>query len=142
MAKRLYRSRNNRVIAGVCGGISEYFQIDPVLIRLIFIITGVFGAGVLVYFIAMVIMPREDEVNRQGYNPDQNEWGGSNYNKQPEEEQYSNGNHTDRSKLVIGVGLILFGCIFLFKQVFPWFHFDFFWPALVIAIGLFFIFKK
>lgn len=54
--KRLYRSRENRVL---CGGIAEYFNVDPVLIRLgmvLFICASV-GTGLLAYFIASVIMP-------------------------------------------------------------------------------------
>lgn len=58
--KRLYRSKKNRVIAGVCGGIAEYFNIDPTLIRLLwilFIFAG--GSGILAYIIAWIIIPLE-----------------------------------------------------------------------------------
>ena len=59
-AKRLYRSKRNRIIAGVCGGIGEYFNVDPVLIRLIWVIltliTGVV-LGIVAYLIAWLIMP-------------------------------------------------------------------------------------
>lgn len=58
--KRLYRSKKNRIIAGVCGGIGEYFNIDPTLIRLlwiIFIFLG--GSGILVYIVAWIIIPQE-----------------------------------------------------------------------------------
>jgi phage shock protein PspC (stress-responsive transcriptional regulator) len=60
MKKRLYRSEKNKIIAGVCGGIGEYFDIDPTLIRLIWIIITVFTAvipGIVIYLIAMLIMP-------------------------------------------------------------------------------------
>ena len=56
--KKLYRSKKNRVIAGVCGGIGEYFNIDPTLIRLIwilFVFAG--GSGILAYIIAWLIIP-------------------------------------------------------------------------------------
>jgi phage shock protein PspC (stress-responsive transcriptional regulator) len=56
--KRLYRSKKNRVIAGVCGGIGEYFNIDPTLIRLLwilFVFAG--GSGILAYIIAWIIIP-------------------------------------------------------------------------------------
>ena len=55
--KRLYRSRNNRVLAGVCGGIGEYFNIDPVLIRVLAIV--ILGFGWLAYLIAAIIIPIE-----------------------------------------------------------------------------------
>ena len=60
MAKRLYRSRTDRKIAGVCGGIAEYFDIDPTLVRLawvIFCMAG--GSGVLGYIIAALVMPED-----------------------------------------------------------------------------------
>lgn len=57
--KRLYRSKVNRMICGVCGGIAEYFNIDPTLVRLGWVMVTVcsFGSAVLAYFIAAVIMP-------------------------------------------------------------------------------------
>ncbi len=56
--KRLYRSNDNRLIAGVCGGIGEYFDIDPVIIRLLsLLLVAVGGAGVFAYIIAWVVIP-------------------------------------------------------------------------------------
>jgi phage shock protein C len=55
--KRLLRSNTNRVIGGVCGGIGEYFTIDPVLARVIFVLTAIFGAGFIVYIILWIMMP-------------------------------------------------------------------------------------
>jgi len=55
--KRLLRSNTNRVIGGVCGGIGEYFTIDPVIARIIFVLTAIFGAGFLVYIILWIMMP-------------------------------------------------------------------------------------
>ena len=56
--KRLYRSKKNRVIAGVCGGIGVYFDVDPVFIRLLWVLF-VFGMGfgVLAYLIAWLVVP-------------------------------------------------------------------------------------
>ncbi|MBC5714822.1 PspC domain-containing protein [Roseburia sp. BX1005] len=58
--KRLYKSSTNRVLCGVCGGIGEYFNIDPTIIRLIFVlfIFGV-GSGLLAYIVAAIIMPEQ-----------------------------------------------------------------------------------
>ena len=55
--KRLYRSNKNKMICGVCGGISEYINIDPTVVRLLCVLFGFTGAGVLVYLIAAIIMP-------------------------------------------------------------------------------------
>ncbi len=57
--KRLYRSRMDRKICGVCGGVGEYFAIDPTLIRLLFVIFGLTGAGILAYIIAAIIIPEQ-----------------------------------------------------------------------------------
>ncbi len=58
--KRLYRSKTNKMIAGICGGIGEYFDIDPTLVRIIYVIVSVFSIafpGILVYLILWVIIP-------------------------------------------------------------------------------------
>ena len=56
--KRLYKSSENRMLCGVCGGIAEYFNIDPTLVRLVWVLITCFGgAGILAYIIATVIIP-------------------------------------------------------------------------------------
>ncbi|NTV24318.1 MAG: PspC domain-containing protein [Nanoarchaeota archaeon] len=58
--KRLYRSRKERMLFGVCGGIAEYFNVDPTIVRLLwvlFILAG--GTGILAYIIAAVIVPEK-----------------------------------------------------------------------------------
>lgn len=58
MKKQLRRSTENKVIAGVCGGIAEYFDIDPTLIRLAWVLfCALGGSGVLAYIIAAIIIP-------------------------------------------------------------------------------------
>ena len=60
MEKRLYKSNNNKMIDGVCGGIAEYFDIDPTLVRLGWVAFGLLGGcGILAYIAAMVIIPRK-----------------------------------------------------------------------------------
>ncbi|MGD9093625.1 MAG: PspC domain-containing protein [Anaerolineales bacterium] len=56
--KRLYRSETDRWLLGVCGGIAEYFNLDPIIIRILFIIFAmVFGGGILLYLILWLIIP-------------------------------------------------------------------------------------
>jgi phage shock protein PspC (stress-responsive transcriptional regulator) len=57
MQKKLYRIENGKVIAGVCGGLAEYLNIDATVIRLIWALVGLSGAGILAYFIAALIIP-------------------------------------------------------------------------------------
>lgn len=63
--KKLYRSPN-RIIAGVCGGIAEYFDVDPTLIRVIYMVLSLFSAafpGVLLYLILMIMIPNYDKIS-------------------------------------------------------------------------------
>jgi len=58
--KKLYRSRKDSKIAGVCGGIAEYFDVDPTIIRLLALLTIFFGGGgIIAYIIAWIIIPLE-----------------------------------------------------------------------------------
>lgn len=62
MAKKFYRSRKNRVIAGICGGLAEYFDIDPIIVRLIALILVLSaGAGLIAYIIAWIAVPEEPD---------------------------------------------------------------------------------
>lgn len=59
-AKKLYRSRSDRKIAGVCGGIAQYFNIDPTLVRLLFVVGLLAIAGTFwAYLIMMIVVPEE-----------------------------------------------------------------------------------
>ena len=58
--KKLYRSRKNRIIAGICGGIGEYANIDPVIIRVLWVIFCLLGgSGILAYLIFWVVIPEK-----------------------------------------------------------------------------------
>ena len=57
MKKKLYRSKKDSKIAGVCSGMGDYFEIDPVIVRLIFLVTLFIGAGPLVYLVGWLIIP-------------------------------------------------------------------------------------
>lgn len=60
MEKRLYRSRTNRMIAGVCGGLAEYLGVDPTVVRLIWVFLALTaGGGILLYLIAWLIIPQQ-----------------------------------------------------------------------------------
>ena len=58
--RKLYRSKSNRQLAGVCGGLAQYFNIDPTLVRVLFILLAVLGGSGLVLYLAMwIIVPKE-----------------------------------------------------------------------------------
>lgn len=63
MKKRLYRSSREKMICGVCGGIAEYFDVDPTIIRLIWVLLSFcFGCGILAYIVAAIIIPKDNIV--------------------------------------------------------------------------------
>lgn len=61
MNKKLYKSNSNRMLAGVCGGIAEFFDIDATIIRVLWVIFGLAaGSGILAYILCAFIIPSED----------------------------------------------------------------------------------
>ena len=84
MEKKLYRSDVDKKIAGVCGGISEYFKIDSTIVRLLLVVFCLMGgAGVLLYIVAWVVMPERPQNNADYNNP---------YNNNPYNNQNNGGN--------------------------------------------------
>ena len=59
MEKKLYRNPNNKMIAGVCSGLAEYINIDPTIIRVIWALVGLSGAGIIAYLICALIIPEK-----------------------------------------------------------------------------------
>ena len=60
MARRLYRSRKERMVAGVCGGLAEYFDIDPTIVRLVAVLLALAGGpGLVIYIVMAIIVPEE-----------------------------------------------------------------------------------
>ena len=58
--RKLYRSKTNRQVAGVCGGLAERFNVDPTLMRVLFIVLAIFGgAGIVLYIAMWIIVPKE-----------------------------------------------------------------------------------
>lgn len=59
MDKKLYRNTSNKMVAGVCAGLGEYLNIDPTIVRLIWALVGLTGAGILAYLVAALIIPEK-----------------------------------------------------------------------------------
>lgn len=55
--KKLYRSRDNKMISGVCGGVGEFINVDPTIIRLVWAVTCFWGIGIVAYIIGLVVIP-------------------------------------------------------------------------------------
>ena len=61
MAKKLYRNPQNKMLAGVCSGLAEYINIDPTVVRLIWALIGLSGAGIIAYLICAIIIPEKPD---------------------------------------------------------------------------------
>jgi phage shock protein C len=122
--KKLYRLRNERVIAGVAGGLGRYLDIDPILVRLFFVLLVLSdGIGVMLYVILAFVIPEAP----QGM----------------EEMSVDRTAGTElretRTRTVLGAGLLLFGLFFLL-QTFDvpfatWLRLNDLWPLLLVAAG-------
>jgi len=120
MEKKLYRSRKNSMIGGVCGGLGEYLNVDPTIMRLVAILL-VFanGIGLLAYIIAWIIIPRNPGIEAEVV-------------------------VTERSqlnRLLPGLALIFLGLVFLLNNLIPWFRFRYLWPLILIVLGIFILIK-
>lgn len=134
MAERLYRSRTKKVIGGVAGGLGEYLNIDPVLIRVLFvIITLINGLGLLLYIILWIVVqeePYKDYTFEMG--PEQGEQKPDSETQSAQQPQKSEG----RGAIITGVVLIALGFIFLADNWFPSFHFRDIFPLAILGVGI------
>ena len=109
------RSRSERVLAGVCGGVGRYLGVDPVLLRIAFIIlTLANGLGVIAYVVAWVAIPEEQPDQPSG---------------PPSEPRRETG------RLVIGGSLVVLGLVLLLDRLAPELD-ELFWPVALVAVGV------
>ena len=138
--KRLYRSRREKVIGGVCGGIAKYFSIDPILIRLLFVLMFFAqGAGILAYLIAWIIIPEEPrsryQAEEEGYREDDDEYIDIEIEEGETRRGTTFGGNT-KSQRYLGIILIIAGALFLFDIWMPRIYFRTFWPFILIVLGI------
>lgn len=139
MEKRLERSETNKVIAGVCGGIGEYFDVDPVFVRILAVISFLAsGFGIIAYIVAWIIMPKSDEVSmNQTQSTDPNGQAQQQSRQETKPREYSSWNRYLPGLILVGIGLIL-----LIRENWYWFDFDELWPVLLVIVGLLLIFRR
>lgn len=63
--RRLYRSEEGRMLAGICGGLADYLDLDPTVIRVLFVVAGMFGWGVFLYLVMWLIVPTRSKVGAE-----------------------------------------------------------------------------
>jgi phage shock protein PspC (stress-responsive transcriptional regulator) len=131
--KKLYRSCKNRIIGGVCGGLGEYFDIDPVLIRLIIALLFFTGVSIIFYLIAWIIIPEAPDYHKESKSKPENI--ATEVKKEPKN------NDNDEGRLVLGVVIIVVGILLLLQNVLGVRVWEIFWPLILVSIGLYFLFK-
>jgi phage shock protein C len=155
MEKRLYRSNKNSEIGGVCGGIAEYLDVDPTLVRLIWVISALYGGvGVVAYIICIIVIPenKADTYHCEKENvPVEEEVIVSAKTEEADfekdrcdtKDQYSPkaSDSSERNRLLAGTLLICIGGLLLFRKWFYWIDLGRYWPVLLIVAGLVIIIK-
>jgi phage shock protein C len=133
--KRLYRSRTDKYIAGVCGGIAEYWRVDPVWIRLIAVLL-IFasGIGIILYVVAWIIVPK---------NPQQKSTPETRAEKVADKfiKKSKDKKRVDAS-FILGTLIVLIGVGLFFKALFSWFNFTIIWAIILILIGAFIVMRR
>jgi phage shock protein C len=135
--KKLYRSNEDKMISGVCGGIAEYLDIDAIWVRLVFIITTfTSGVGLIAYIIFWILVPE---------NPNQKSIEKTVSEKRVNEfsEKIKNRNiDSSNGRYLGGLILIAIGGIFLFEEFFWKISWNYIWPVLLIGLGIHILVKK
>lgn len=155
--KRLYRSITDRKFAGVAGGLAEYFVMDPLLIRLAFVIlTFAGGGGFLIYIVLWIVTPDspykiQPPVNQPGPDFHQPDPGSSGYTtdasgyttETPKTEPSvttstpaSPAKERNKGSLIGGMVLITLGGLFLASELIPQVDFGDLWPVILIVVGI------
>jgi len=149
-SRRLYRSRSDRMLGGVAGGVAAYLQVDPSLTRLAFAaLVLAAGAGLLVYIIAWIVIPEEPvEASRPASPPPPDDrapaelpaasaaaLSGPPPTAAPAPPARSGSAAGRNARLVAGTALVLLGTLFLLDWALPDLR-HYFWPGAIIAFGL------
>ncbi len=160
VTKKLYRSRNNRMIAGVAGGLAEYFETDPVIVRLIFILLLLaHGLGFWVYVVGWIIIPEELQLGESKNSKKNKAEPGEDSSSRSTnlgEQLETNAKRVAQDiesvakkiddktggRYLIGLILIILGLLFLFDNLLPAIDWAAFWPVILVLIGLWLVVKN
>ncbi len=145
--RRLYRSTTNRIIAGICGGLADYFSIDVTLVRLIFVamtLGGGFGIGL--YILLWILIPEQGKEGQTQKVEERMKEFGNEVRSGAERlaDDFKNGKAHESRRMWIAALIILLGIGLLMNQFMPWswFHWDTFWPMVLIVVGVYLMVKR
>ncbi len=135
--QRFYRNSKDKVIAGVCAGLGDYFDLDPVLIRVVFVLLALAGgSGILLYFILWIATPETPVNFNQIQNTPTMENQQTNTGSTPGASGNPNPERKHRGNLIGGLVLITLGVLFLADEFLPNVNFGDLWPVILIVIGI------
>ncbi|UCH66785.1 MAG: PspC domain-containing protein [Ignavibacterium sp.] len=161
-SKRLYRNRIDSMIGGVCGGLAKYFDIDPTIVRVLFVVSIFLGGGgILAYIILWIVVPEEPIIPPPGEGKSTTDTNGDSASSTSDDQQTSSFSseinekvnqatneinkivfEAKRNKKVFGgTILILLGILFLLDNFLPGIEFGDYWPLILIIIGAALIIK-
>jgi phage shock protein C len=148
MNSRLTKSKNDRIIEGVCGGLAEYFSIDPVLVRFIFVILiFVNWITILLYLILVIIMPKADNIDqspKETIIENAQEFGGRvKYAGEGLSSAIMKKSGEQHRSLWPSIFLVLLGAFFLLDNLhmIDWIDKHLLWPVIIIGIGVWLLIK-
>ncbi len=169
--RKIYRSRKDKILGGVCGGVAEYFDIDPTIVRLVAVLLFFAeGIGLLLYIVSWFVIPERPgstinydertntiDVDGYSYNDDDSnhQEEKSNYDFEEDNEHQSEkktgfeneaANSRDDAmddgrQRTIGVILVGLGSLFLIDNISPYFRWHRFWPLVLVGFGIVLLLK-
>lgn len=142
--KKIFRSVDDCIVAGVCGGIAEYFEIDTSLIRILFVLLALGGGGgILIYIVLWLVIPREKEMKLEEEIKNFTEKAKNKAKTMAKDIKLENRVKKMKKNNILAIVLILVGLFAIWNKVSPikidW---DFFWPGILILTGTLLLFRK
>lgn len=142
MIKKLYRNKHDKMIGGVASGLADYFEVDPLIIRALFIIiTIAYGIGIIAYIVLWIIVPANDFDNIDNFGT----YNNANFDNKIREDEFDNIDYTNKKndrKLLGGIVLIVIGFLLFLNEILPGFDFEFIVPIILIIIGVSILYKQ
>ena len=149
--RRLFLSQDDKIVAGVCGGIAEYLNVDSIWVRLVFLIALFMnGVGFFAYILFWVLIPENPKQKHYRTVAEEKveEFSAKLKKEMKREERVEKvkkkvvRSESSRGSFIFGGVLILIGGMFLFERFFWTIDWKFVWPSLLILLGIYFIFKR
>lgn len=132
MKKKWYRSSRDKMIGGVAGGIADYFDIDPTIVRILFVVGLFMGAGFLAYIVLWIVVP-EEPVGLDSSQQDKSKSKKSDKNAANGTADQTKAENRKNTSNIFGAILVVLGVLLLIDN---FVHFHAFWPLLLILVGI------